>query len=507
MLKLLRKKGVAKKVIWVVAIVIIISFGFFGTAYLITGNGRTGHAGKLFGKKISIDDFNKAYKNVRIQAIRQYGYNLNKMTRRLNLEAQTWDRLILLHEAKKRKIKISNSEVIKSIGNDQSFNRNDRFDALLYNAILRNLQIRARDYEENVRDNLKIAALYKRVTSSVILTEEDIFEEYQKRNEKVQISYIFVSPESFKENVSVDASQAEQYFESHKSEFIMPPTVSVQYLTFDFPEATKNTEEASQQEKQDVALEKEKDLVREKADVIFQELLINPDMAEVARQNDLTAQTSNFFSMERPNLTLGWSYDLLDKIFKMKENDVNEPFETLNGLSIVQIKKKRESYTPEFSEVQNKSREAVINREAKKIAKKKAGEYFGAIKEELDKSKLRDFPKASKALKLEIHQTPVFSRGQYLPQIGISKEFQEAAFHLTEDNKISNVVETTTGYCILHLDNYIPVENSEYAKAKEELAQTLGGEKQNIVFGDFVTQLRFEADLFDNISQLQNRAQ
>jgi len=148
----------------------------------------------------------------------------------------------------------------------------------------------------------------------------------------------------------------------------------------------------------------------------------------------------------------------------MEEGEVNEPFEASNGLSIIQIKEKQESYIPEFSEAQEKVREKVIDLKAKEIAAKKASEYLEAIKEELDKSKLRDFPKAAKALDLEIHQTPVFSRGQYLPQIGISKEFQEATFQLHEDNKISKVVEVTNGYCILHLDTYVAADQKEYEK-------------------------------------------
>jgi len=489
MLKLLRKKGVAKKVIWVIAIVIILIFGFGGTAYLLTGDGRTGYAGKIFGKKISFEDFNEVYQNARIQAIRQYGNNLNKVAHLLNLESQTWDQLILLHESKKRRIKISNKDVVRVIAEDKSFERNGQFDTLLYNQILRNLRMRPRDYEESVRNNLKIAQLYKEVTSSVILAEEDIFEEYRRRNEKIQISYVFVSPDSFKEDVSVDAPQVKQYYEDHKSEFLMPPAVNVQYLTFDFPEPSEETEapedpetETPSQEDQEALLEEEKDTIRERADAVFQELLVSPDMVEMARKNNLAVQTSGFFSMEQPNLTLGWSYDLLNKIFQMSEGEVNDPFETPNGLSIAQIKEKRESYIPEFNEAQDKVREAVIKEEAKKIARGKTTEYLRAIQEELDKSKLRDFPKAAKALELEIHQTPVFNRGQYLPQIGISKEFQEAAFQLTENNKISGVVATATGYCILHLDDYVPVDKGEYEKTREELAQTLAREKQNTIF-------------------------
>lgn len=103
MLKILRKKGVAKKIIWFIAIVIIISFGFFGTASLLSNQRNTGYAGKIFGKKISFDQFEKVYGHVAIQALIKYGDNFNKIREHLDLESQTWDRLIMLHEAKKER--------------------------------------------------------------------------------------------------------------------------------------------------------------------------------------------------------------------------------------------------------------------------------------------------------------------------------------------------------------------------------------------------------------------
>ncbi|MBN1870178.1 MAG: SurA N-terminal domain-containing protein [Candidatus Omnitrophica bacterium] len=544
MLKILRKKGIAKKILWVVAVVIIISFGFFGTAYLLTGKGVVGYAGKIFGKKVSLEDFDNVYQETRMQAIRQYGADLDKVAHLLNLEAQTWDRMILLHEAKKRRIHISNEQVVQAIRQDPSFQRNGRFDVLIYNAILRTLRIRARDYEETMRDNLKISELYRQATSSVTISEEEVFEEYKKRNEKIQISYVLVSPESFKDEITANADQIKQYYEDHKAEFRMPPTIDVRYLTFAFPEEIKKneklvtetaveagqenndesgeetsaeegqkengnagTESPADENEQEIAREKEIDVIREKADAVFQELLINPNMEEVAGKNNLTVENTGFFSMEQPNLTAGWSYDILNDLFQMDVNEISEPYETADGITILQIKENRESYTPEFQEAKEKAQEAVIEKEAGKIAEQKAAENLKAIKEELNKSKLQDFPKAAKDLGLKIDQTPTFNRGQYLPQIGISKEFQEAAFALTEDNKVSEVVETAKGYCILHLDDYVPIENSDYEKAKDALAQELSDEKRNAAFADFVSQLRIKANLIDHLPELRARFQ
>ena len=99
MLKILRKKGVAKKVLWGIAIVIIISFGFFGTANYTNNSSGPSFAGKIFEKRIPIEKFEQAYQRTRLQAFLRYGENFNKISSFLNLEAETWDRLILLREA------------------------------------------------------------------------------------------------------------------------------------------------------------------------------------------------------------------------------------------------------------------------------------------------------------------------------------------------------------------------------------------------------------------------
>ena len=509
MLKALRKKGVAKKIIWVIAIVIIISFGFFGTAYLLTGRRAEGYAGKLFGKKVPLEDFDKAFQAVQLQAVRQYGANLEKVAHLLNLDARTWDRLILLHEAKKKKIRVPNNEVVSAIEADESFQKNKQFDSLIYNAILRNLRIRPRDYEESVRDNLNISKLFEQATSSVTVSDEEVYNAYKDRNEKVQVSFIYVANDSYKNDVVPQEQDIREYYEKHKSDFLTPPSVNVQYLNFPFPdveqpiaeqESSPNT--PSPQEEQ---LEEEKDKIRDKSENAFQALLVNPHIDEIANQYGMTVQTTGFFSKDQPNLTLGWPYDLLNRIFEMGLSEVNKPFETSNGMVIVQVKETKEPYVPEYDEAKEKAQTAFIELKAKAIAKEKAGGYKQAVLGELEKSKLRDFPKAAKDLGLDIVQTPVFSRGQYLPQIGLSKDFQEAAFALNEENNISDVVETEKGYCILHLDNFIPVEETDYKKVKEELAQSISDQKRNEVFGEFLMQLRQDAGLIDNIPELRDR--
>ncbi len=483
MLKILRRKGVAKRILWVIAVVIIISFGFFGTAYLFTN--PPSYAGEVFGRKIPQDEFEKIYNHTRIQAIVRYGKDFYQIQSFLDLKTDTWDRLILLYEADKRKIGAADEEVIKAIEEYPFFKRNGQFDNSLYKNIIHNiLHVKEREFEESVRDSLKFSKLFDQETSQITLPEQEIFDAYKKKNEKVQASYCFIDPQQFKNQTNIQEEQLKEYFTQHNNEFFAPAMLNVEYILLPFDQAQG-----------DEAL----DSIRKKAQGLHEEIASDPDLAKAAEKNNLKVETSGFFSLDQPNLSLGWSYDMLNQIFQLEPSQIKGPIETEKGFYILKLKEKKDAHLPEYMEVKDKVKEALQNEEAKKIAGQKALEYLKTIQEKYEESKVKDFPALVKGLNLEPAQTPVFSRGNYLPQIGLSKEFQEAAFGLNEENKISNVVETPKGYYILHLDSYSGVDSEQFAKEKEAFSEELSNARKNEVFTDFLTRLRLKAKVVDNL--------
>lgn len=518
MLKLLRKKGFAKKVLWVIAVIIILSFGFFGTAYLITDKKPVDYAGTIFGKKVSAEEFSKAYQAVYIQALIRFGDKFNEISRFLNLEAETWDRLILLREAGKRKIKASNEEVVQAIGQYAFFQRDGHFDPLLYNDILRYaFRISARDFEEGIRDNLKFITLFQQITAPVAVTDAEVLEAFRRENEKIQVSYILVTPGQFQKDVSFNEEEAQNYYAQNKNEFIVPAAMSVEYISLDFPppagslsaaanpdpkkeetapEATKPETIADQTP---TVTEEMKKPAREKANAIFQDLLVNPDMQAAGGKHNVEVKSSGFFSMEQPDLTLGWPYELLIRIFAMDKNAVNDPFETPRGMLIVKIKEKKDAYIPGYKDVAEKVAGALRENKAKVIARGKTEEYLKLIQDAFARTELKDFAKTIKDLGLEVHQTPVFGRGEYLPVVGISKEFQDAAFALTERDDLSGVVATETGYSVAHLDSRVPADEKQFEEKKQSLSGKLLNERRTQAFNDFLNQLRLKADITSNI--------
>ncbi len=508
MLKTLRKKGVSKKILWGIAAIIIPSFGIFGTSYLFTNQKHIPPAGKMFGRNVSMETFDKAYQNVNVQAIMRYGDNYSKIKSFLNLNAETWDRLILLQEANKRKIQVNDSEVIKTIAAYPFFQRDNQFDDKLYKNILEYVfKIQARDFEESTRDTLKFKQLFEDETKNIKTTDEEILNAYKEINEKVQVSYAYIQNNKFAADAKYTDADVEKYFNDHRLDFLMPPAINVEYLTLEFPPLpapipTKDPKSPSPQPKiSDI----DKEVIHNNALSIYQDLQKNTNLAEVASKYKLKVKTTDYFSIEQPNINLGWPLPLLSKLFESTPDHVLEPQETAAGFVIAKVKNKRDSYIPKFDEIKSKVTNALSESLSKDIAKQKSEEYLKTITEEFTRSSTKDFPAIVKKIGLDIEQTPLFSKGQYLPKVGLSKEFIDAAFNLSEKDPLSKVVETEKGFCILHFDSTSTIDMDQFAKDKTSFSEKILNDRKTQAFTDFLTQLRAKAQVIDNISELQKK--
>ena len=485
MLKTFRKEGVQKKILWFLAGIIITSFVFFGTVSTKLAGDSSSYAGKIYGKKISLTDFQRHYTNTRDQAILIHGEKFFQMGSFLNLESETWDRIILLEEAKRRHIKATDKEIIEFLKTLKMFQRDGEFDNLLYNDLLRFIFKRtAHDFEEGMRDQLTIMKIFENVTSTLTINEKEIREAYRRDQEKIQVSYLLFPPSDYTANVTVNDSEAKTYFESHPEEFMSPPSVNVAFISLDYPADAK---------------EEDKKTVKDKVYAISSKFQTGDKLTTVAKEYNLEVKESGMFNMNQPNLTFGWSYDTLEKLFHLQINEISEPIETPNGYQFLSIKERKEASTPDFESVKGKAIDAVKTNKGFELAKQNADQIAQKIKDALNATPEATFQSVSGSLNLKTQQTPIFNRGQYLPVIGLSKEFQDAAYDLTEKDKLSAAVGTAKGYCILYRDAVVPIEEAEFQKEKEKYASSIINEKRNQMITEFVSESRLRADVQSNL--------
>ncbi|MCX5706157.1 MAG: SurA N-terminal domain-containing protein [Candidatus Omnitrophica bacterium] len=190
MLKFLRHKKTAKK-IWIgLAILVLPAFVFWGFGSAIDRQKKSGYVGKISSRKISLLEYKDSVIAARNAAIIQLGSKFYEVQKDLNLETMAWERLILLQEAKNRRITASDREVIELIESYPFFQRNGNFDNRIYDEVIKYVfRIQPRVFEEETRQNIILSKLYQQIIGDVKVDGKEVREGYIKANNKGKANF------------------------------------------------------------------------------------------------------------------------------------------------------------------------------------------------------------------------------------------------------------------------------------------------------------------------------
>lgn len=494
MLRILRKKGVAKKILWVLAVIITISFVFWGISSSLTRreNAIT-YAGKIFGRTISFQEFENALRRTQNQAILRYGQDFYKIRGQVNMNAEAWDRLILLEEGKKRKIKIGNEEVITAVKNFPFFQRDKKFDNALYRQTVEYVfRCTPRDFEETVRESLLFEKIYKAETTNAALTDDDAFKQYNMEKGRIQVDYIVFPFKNYEKESSLSEEAVKQYYEKNKDAFRMPFAVNVNYATLYYPPS---------------ASEDAKKTIGETAQTMANDMVKNKlTLKQLGEKYKISVNESGLFSAEEPNMTLGWPWEIFQRALALKKDAPPSVFKTDRGFYFLELKESRPPRLLAFEEAKARVKAAMSAVEAKKTAEAKARETLAGIQQELAKDPNGKFDAIAKKMGLQVEKTPEFNMAQYLPGVGPSPQFHQAAFNLTKEKPLSEPIEIANGYAILYLNNMIPASRADFDKEKETIKEGLLAKRRDQAFNDFMVSLRQKAKLVDNIKKIEEQA-
>ena len=487
MLKVFRHKGVAKKVLWVVSGIIIISFGFgFGMSRYGSSFNVNQAAGKIYGKTISLREFNRHAKDTHDQAIMMHGADIEKILPMMDMDNETWTRILLLKAAEDAGIKASDMEVIQFVSTIAFFERDGEFDKHLYANIVSNVFKRdPREFEEGLRNQIKIMKLFAPRLNAIKFTDEAIRKEYEHRNQKVQVNYALVSPETFTSGITLDDTEISTYFDTHHTDFLEPESINVTVITL--PLGAKATDS-------------EKSKISSQADALYKKLNAGADITTTAAEFNATVKDTGFFNIETPSPELS-SLELLQQIFTGKIGDIVGPVESAKGFQIVKIAEKKPAVSPELDQIKDKVKAAAIKNKATEIATTKAAQFQKTLAEKIKAG--ADFAASAKELGLESKQTAFFGMGEYIPEIGLSDDFITAAFKLNKDSRLSDVVITPRGPAIIYWAATQPVDDKKFETVKQDFTKSLNNEERVRVMNDMIRSLREKAKLEDYLAKIK----
>ncbi len=478
MLKLLRKKKVAKRIFYILAIIIIPAFVIWGSASVLNKDKTPSYAGIIFGKKVSFDEFRDALFGWRIAMQLQFGDKAREVMNSFFKPSEAaWDRLILLHEVKARHIKIKDDEVVKMIANFPFLQKDGRFDPQSYNLFLRySISVQPHVFEEKLRQNIAMARVFQDVTKNITITEDEIRKDYEKQNIQTKVKYVLFNTAGYKSSITVTEEELKTYYENNKNLFRVPPQINAIYAAVELKEDTSESE-------------KEESLEKMKK---FAAKCKSKGIEAAAKDEGLKLQETGFFGLEDPIPAIGWMPQVSGDLFNLNTGAFSSVMKLERGIYLFKVKERRDAHLEAFNDIKEKVKDKYLGQKSKEIAKSKADEFLKSVQ-----TGSTSFEKAAEAAKLEVKETPLFTQEGYIPEIGMGKDFMEA-FSLAKDQVLSHPIELGQGFYVIKSMETTKIDEDKYKKEKEEFSKTALDQKKNKAFNEFFQDLKKKAGLIDH---------
>jgi parvulin-like peptidyl-prolyl isomerase len=468
MLKAFRNKQLMKIVMW--SLVVIFAAWGIGS---VTMSGKS-YAGTIFGKRISLQDYNRSYSAVLSRAQMIYGEQLPKIEKFLNLRSQAWDRLILLHTAKKRHLRASNKEVIQRIASLPFFQRNGTFDKNLYNYIaISVLRTTPRDFEESVRGDIIIDKLINLITKDITLVENEIKQAYIQQNELADISFIILKSDDYTSRITAEDTEIQSFYNNNKVLFLSPATANAIYVEFPFYENKENARFA--------------------ADEIRTEVRKGSKLNDISKKYALELKETGDFPLSADIAKTGLPYPLVLACFGLEQGQVSEVIEDEDRFYVLEVKSKAVPRQLTYEQAKKSAEDMFIKEKASSVAYETAENVLKLLQS--DSSTLESI---AQDLKHNVLKANNISRKSHVEQIGNLENFSNQFFSINV-NETAGPIKTHDGFAIIRLDSITPVDDGAYEKDKAEFSEKLMQENKNKAFQKWFTELKQKANLRDNL--------
>lgn len=514
MLDLIRKKQksiIIKVVFWTIIA------AFVGTIFLVWGKGRNqgergeAIAARVNGTVISYGEYQAAYDNlVRLYQNIYRDQFTPAMESQLRLKDQALETLIeqtlLGQEARSRKIKVSQKELVEAISQIPAFQEDGVFNKDRYLAVLNYQRITPEDFEAAQRRELRIDKLKKELQGQVAVTDEEIEEDYLRQNEKVNLSVLKFVPAAFESKVEVSEEDLQAFFTEHQEEFRLPETRALRYLQFDparYEDEVTMTEEDLEkyhrrhpdQFETPEQVKAAHILIRVSADADQATRTKKRKLAEKvlaqAKEGKDFATLARTYSDDPGSAAKGGDLGYFGRggmvkpfekaVFAMKPGEISDLVETQFGFHIIKLQEHTEAGVKTLAEVTDQVRAEVRAEKARELATDKAWQTYSEYRQG------GDLEAAARALDMGVKETGFFDRGGVIDGFGRSPDLTAAAFALKE-GELSRPVTRPEGTFLFIVREVRESRVPELSKVRKKAEEDFRREKAKDLAGEAAQQ-------------------
>lgn len=523
--RILRAKSLKARVRWIIggllvmiSTSLVISFQWQGSS---AKPGPGGTAGTIFGRQVPWEAFQQEYYLMRRNLEAQAGpipSSLEPFVRQ-----QTWDRLILRDESRRR-IRVSDQEVARHIHGQPVFQREGWFSKEQYFQAVQGLGLSPQAFEERIRDDLRIQKLLGSVREHVTVSDEEIRAASAKEYERVRTALLLVEPATFAAEAAraLTPDDARRWYAAHPETARQPAKRLIRYLGRSGADAVaaqqsrRFTEDAitAYQDAHEETLaspdgatlpasERREEILKrlrqEEARHALKNLALDLEDDREAGwrfEESAAAQQLEIYSVgpiERgaPGIPNGPTASMLAAAFETRLGRMTPVLEAPEGVFLLMPVEETPSRVPPFEE----AADTIMRRLVAERAHEAAGRQARRLREELLAQRTAGLTvdEAFVRVGMTPERPAPFTRHDPLGSFGHAVDDTESLFQAKPGD--CSVLETPKGFVVGCLEERLPLDPAQVTSERERVQALLLESKRNEHVTTWLTALRRQARL------------
>jgi len=381
------------------------------------------------GENISYERYSD-YRQQQLEAYRQQnkkepeGYELQRF------EDEIWQSLIreilLKQFAEKNNIGVTKKEIAFHIfenppdflkTNPNFLDDKGNFDIKKYQAALKDERNAAfwTNIQNYLQGSIPFNKIYQELMTSVFVTDDEVRQEFIKRNQKVKVKYVAFNAADYKiEDSEISRQELKSYYDEHQEKYKEPEMRKIQYVLFEVVPSASDTGDV------EFLAESLLDSIKQGIDFAYLAENYSDDAGSAQRGGDL-----NYF--ERGVMVKPFE----EAAFGAKVGEVVGPILSQHGFHIIKVEDKKTENGKEKVRARHILLRIKPSQSTYEVVRDNAN-YFA------EQAKGEGFNEVVTVEKMKVDTTDFFTQSGFIPGLGVQKLMVQSIFH-SKVGKVSRV--------------------------------------------------------------------
>lgn len=489
---------------WSLALVVLTFVVFYIPDFLTPSVGASPNEviAEVEGEPITVGAFSRRY-NAQVNAYRNaYGGQLNdQLLKQLGIDRQILNQLVdeeaMVAEARKQGITVSDAEIRERILSLPGFQENGKFiGEQRYRQLLQmqNPPMSTSEFERQLRRALQIEKLRNTLTGWMTVSDQDVAAEYRRRNEKVKLDVVQITPAAFVNQVNVTDAELAAYFDKAKDKYRIGERRRIKYALLNvdqvrnsivvpdaeieafYKQNLQQYQTPAQVRASHILLKlegKDEKQVQALAEEIAKKAKAGADFAALAKQyseddsNNMNGGDLDYFGRGR------MVAEFEQAAFAMKAGEISNPVKTAFGYHIIKMVDNKADTTRSLAEVRSEIVEQLKWQKAQAEAEKIAKSLEGTMKSPAD------LDRVARERSLTVVETGLIQQSEPIQGVGQQPELAGRLFTMKE-GEVTPAMRVATGWVFGTVtgrqDPYVPQLAEVRAKVADDLKQEKAAE-------------------------------